>query len=490
MHKHLLRATASLCAAAALSLATLAPAHAAAPTGTRLMHRDISSTDSVPWAGPRDPRLSAWSVPGASCSTLFQGSDGMVVGLCTKYVGVQNGLNVIVPSVALFDPHSAQLLASHELHKDGLLGGVYGYLDEADRVVIAEGHDIVRIGYNHTDRGWALTEDSRTSLPDLGTDAALAGVTPDGQGRVWFATKDSVVGVVELDGGVKVASLSGQGEARELIANGLTGRPNGASVLTDHALYEVSLGADGEITTAWRHPYDRGSGRKPGQLSWGSGTTPTVFGDHGEWIAIVDNADNSPNLLVLDAATGENVCTLPAFATSGPGTENSIMARGTTLWIPSTYGFDYPPFAVDGPSVPNDAPYTGGLTKVDVVANPADGFDCVRAWETNARIATLPVLTTADSTIWALTTARADGSAEHEVSVLGIDADTGAETHRVPIGVQPFDAPLQLTGMVTPQGELWQATATRLLRIGADASAGDAASSYPSGSSSSQLKFQ
>ncbi|TVS21549.1 hypothetical protein EKI50_09370 [Corynebacterium sanguinis] len=153
MHKHLLRATASLCAAAALSLATLAPAHAAAPTGTRLMHRDISSTDSVPWAGPRDPRLSAWSVPGASCSTLFQGSDGMVVGLCTKYVGVQNGLNVIVPSVALFDPHSAQLLASHELHKDGLLGGVYGYLDEADRVVIAEGHDIVRIGYNHTDRG-------------------------------------------------------------------------------------------------------------------------------------------------------------------------------------------------------------------------------------------------------------------------------------------------------------------------------------------------
>ena len=74
--------------------------------------------------------------------------------------------------------------------------------------------------------------------------------------------------------------------------------------------------------------------------------------------------------------------------------------------------------------------------------------------------------------------------------MLGIDADTGAETHRVPIGVQPFDAPLQLTGMVTPQGELWQATATRLLRIGADTSAGDAASSYPSGLSSSQLKFQ
>ncbi|AWB84567.1 hypothetical protein C3E79_08780 [Corynebacterium liangguodongii] len=408
----------------------------------------------------------------------------MVVGLCTKYLGVQHGLNVVVPSVALFDPHSAQLLASRELRKDGLLGGVYGYLDEHDRVVIAEGHDIVRIGYHNANGRWVLTEETRTPLPDLGTDAPMAGVAPDGEDRVWFATKDSVVGVIDHDGRVSTARLGGGAES---IANGLTGRPDGASVLTSHALYEVALTDDGEVTTSWRRDYDRSSGRKPGQLSWGSGTTPTVFGENGQWVAIVDNRDDSPQLRVFDVATGADVCSMPAFETSGPGTENSIIADGATLWIPSTYGFDYPPLAVDGPSVPADAPYTGGLTKIEVTAQ-----GCTRVWENNTRIATLPMLTKKDHTIWALSTGKADGSAEHEVSLIGVDAETGAETHRLPIGLQPFDAPLQLTGMITPAGEFWQATATRLLRVGADAGTGTAPSSYspPNRLSSSGATFQ
>lgn len=92
----------------------------------------------------------------------------------------------------------------------------------------------------------------------------------------------------------------------EAVANGLVGRPNGVSVLTTHALYVIELdGAD--IITTWRTPYDPGSARKPGQLSWGSGTTPTFFGPRASWIAIVDNADDAPILLILSAETGREL---------------------------------------------------------------------------------------------------------------------------------------------------------------------------------------
>lgn len=96
------------------------------------------------------------------------------------------------------------------------------------------------------------------------------------------------------------------GEEPEAVANGLVGRPSGVSVLTTHALYEVRF-EDGEIGVVWRTAYDRGSARKPDQLSWGSGTTPTFFGPDGARGAIVDNADQFPNLLVLSAETGNGL---------------------------------------------------------------------------------------------------------------------------------------------------------------------------------------
>lgn len=470
------RATAALTSVIVVTSSLLFPSAVAnsnpsaleqAPTGTRLMHRDLSSTDSVNWSGPTNPKVSAWSVPGGSCSTMFQGSDGMPIGLCSRYLGVEHGVNVVVPSITIFDPTTAQPLAVKELHKDGLLGGVYGFLDENNRVVIAEGHSIVKIGYHKEAGNWTLTEEDRIVLPDLGSEAPIAGLTPDGLGRIWFATKDATVGVIDSAGRIRLHRLGKATNGGEEITNGLTGRPQGASVLTSHALYELSApeSPEGEINEAWRHSYDRGSARKPGQLAWGSGTTPTFFGPNNSRVAIIDNADDSPNLIVLDAASGQLTCSIKAFEIGGPGTENSIMASGNSLWLPSTYGFRYPPFAVDGPSVPAEATYVGGLAKVDLVSNPDGSENCVRRWENKTRIATLPVLSTTDHRIWAFTTGDSEGGNEREVSLLSVDAQTGQEISRTPLGVQPIDAPLQLTGMLTPQGDIWQATATRLFKV-------------------------
>ena len=132
------------------------------------------------------------------------------------------------------------------------------------------------------------------------------------------------------------------------------------------------------------------------------------------------------------------------------------MAHGNSLWIPSTYGFTYPKLAVEGPQFPEKATFLGGLTRIDLVNDR-----CVRRWENMHRISTLPMLTLKDFRIWSLTTDQ-DSS---RVWVVSVDARTGKETSRTPVGWLPFDEPMQLTGMITPDGVMWQATATRMLRI-------------------------
>lgn len=430
--------------------------HSAAPEGTRLMHRDLNATDSVPWSGPRlsgDDGEHITTDPNGTCSTLFQASNGMVVGLCTRYKEGDKGLEVDRPVVVLFDPETAEPVATLEMERHGLLGGVYGYLDECDRVIIAEGHDICTVVHRYDGEQWKLEVDSRTRLTSLPEDAQLAGLIPDGEGRTWFVTQDAVIGVVTPSGDV---SIPLSGEEPEAVANGLVGRPSGVSVLTTHALYEVRF-EDGEIGVVWRTAYDRGSARKPGQLSWGSGTTPTFFGPDGAWVAIVDNADQFPNLLVLSAETGEELARMKAFENSGQGTENSLMAAGNSVWIPSTYGFSYPDQAVDGPSVPDDADFVGGLTRIDV-SEEADGISLTRVWETHASVATLPILTLDDRRIWSMSTDASD----QVVSFAAIDADTGEEVFRREIGEKPLDDPGQMTGVITPDGAFWQATFFRM----------------------------
>lgn len=56
------------------------------------------------------------------------------------------------------------------------------------------------------------------------------------------------------------------------------------------------------MSVAWRTPYDRGSAQKPGQLSQGSGTTPTVL--PGGLVAFADNAEPRMHVVVLRTSDG------------------------------------------------------------------------------------------------------------------------------------------------------------------------------------------
>ncbi|MFN3338217.1 MAG: hypothetical protein ACK40Z_00835 [Dietzia sp.] len=477
------------------SAAAAQPAHPTAappglgPAGTSTVHGDVASTDTLPGRGPgADPAI-VGALTGATCSTVFVGTDGMPVALCTSYVGLTPP-TPLAPTVKLFHPETAAVLAEVQLAKGALLGGVYGYLDERDRVVVADGNRrLLAVGHHRDPDGtWRMTvevlADLSAGVPD---GDAVTGLIPAFDGRVWFATSGGVVGTVLPgdDDTLRTLALP----VGEKITNGLTVRPGGASIITTRALYEVDAAPDGTPVVRWRHAYDVGPARKPGLLAHGSGTTPTYFGPDDSLVAITDDAEN-PDLIVLRRGDGSQVCRMPAFATSlapasaapdgvlieGPAaTENSIIAVSGALVLVNTYGYEYPPFAVDGPAVPASAPYTGGMTRIDV---GRDGT-CSRAWTSLARTASLPKLTTGDGLIHALAygpsgvhPALDQGLAQKfgPVDVTSTDVETGVEVARSFVGFAPLDEPMELTGTIVSRGDapgvMWQPTLTRMLRIG------------------------
>lgn len=428
------------------------------PSGSATMHGDSGSSDTTPLEGPGVGPISVAVVPlGAVCSTIVVGSDGYPVALCTRVVDTR-------PVVHLLDPANGGSLASIELTPGELLSGVYGYLDDRDRLVVVDGAgDLQWIAHRRTTDGWALEVDRRIPLAaSIPAGDAVTSVSADVRDGVWFATGAGVAGWVGDDGAVETLPLG----AGERVANSISTAPEGAAVATDHALYLVERGAGDRLAVAWRTPYDRGPARKPGQLSWGTGSTPTFFGPSSgaDYVAIVDNADPRVRLVVVRATgprAGSVLCATEVLGRGGPGSENSPIGVGRTVVVASTYGDEYPRLPADaGPSVPEQAPFTGGMTRVDV---RADETGCDVVWDTSTRSTAVPKLSTADHVITTMMAVPSDtGPDTYEYAV--IDPGTGDVLAQRPL-VPGVGDPLQLAGTTGPGRVLWQGTLGVLLRI-------------------------
>ncbi|MFE2725264.1 hypothetical protein [Kitasatospora sp. NPDC059327] len=468
---------AAVLAAAALLLAAAGPARAdtgygplpphnpyAGPDGTATMHGDTGSSDATPLPGPRPGPLASDRVAlQSACPTVLVGSDGYPVALCTTIFG-------LTPTVHLLDPADGGSLAELPLAKGSLLGGVYAYLDQRDRLVAVDGAGtLLRIGHHRTAAGaWELTVDS--GLPLAGAvpvGDAVTGISPDWQGRVWFATGGGVVGTADDRTGVVRALALPAGER---IANSISTAPAGTAVATTHATYLLTADADGTPRIAWRRAYDRGPGRKPGQLSWGTGSAPTFFGPvtGTDYVTVVDNAAPTVNLLVYRAGDGSQVCSVPVLRAGGSGSENSPVAVGATVLVASTYGYPYPKLPEDaGPSVPSSGAFQGGLSRVDV---RADGSGCDLVWDNRVRSAAVPRLSTADGLLHTVLRGPVIPGT-NATSVLDpyyyaeIDPRSGAVVRTEYTGAGFIFDTLQMVGSIAPGGVVYQGTTTGVLRI-------------------------
>ncbi|WP_455353208.1 hypothetical protein [Streptomyces sp. SYSU K217416] len=403
-----------------------------APNGRSGMHADAAGSGTHPYSGPlgRNPEVISRKIApfGGECATATFDAAGRLLTVCGTFQGFK---------LKLLDPRTLATLAEYRLPQRSSTveavtrldfekifkdtsGGAYFFLDNEDRVVLADSRQhILRIAHERTaDGGWRFTvEDdwdltgqvphdcvSWTNLRPSGTCDPVTSVMPDWEGRIWWVTRLGRVGTVDpRTSEIRSVRLDG-----EEIQNSFSVAEDGVSIVSDHALYSFRSAADGTPRVQWRQTYDRGTTAKPGSVNQGSGTTPDLFGDG--YVAITDNADDRMNVLVFrrgkDVPAAERlVCEVPVFGPGRSTTDNSLISWGNSLVVENNYGYENPTSLLFGRSV------VGGASRIDV---REDGSGCDTVWESEVRSpSTVPKLSTANGLLYFY---------EKEPSRLGIDA--------------------------------------------------------------------
>jgi hypothetical protein len=116
--------------------------------------------------------------------------------------------------------------------------------------------------------------------------------------------------------------------------------------------------------------------------------------------------------------------------------------------------------------VPATAPFTGGVTRVDVNAS---GHGCHTVWRDAVRSAAVPRLDVPDQILY--TTQRTDpldgtGTSDLDVySSVAINAATGAVLHSTTLGAGYLSDTLQLAPTIVPGRVMYQGTISGIDRI-------------------------
>jgi hypothetical protein len=403
-----------------------------ATNGRNGMHGDSWGSGTHPYSGPlgRDPQVTSEQIAplGGECATATFDAAGRLITVCGTFQGFK---------LKLLDPHTLATLAEYQLPQRSSTveaitrldfekifkdtsGGAYFYLDNLDRVVLADSrHHILRIAHRlAADGSWAFVVDndwdlsgvvphdciSWTNLFPSGTCDPVTSVMPDWQGRIWWVTRLGRVGTVDPGtGAIHSMQLAG-----EEIQNSFSVAEDGVSIVSDHALYSFRAAADGTPVVQWRQTYDRGTGTKPGSVNQGSGTTPDLFGDG--YVAITDNADDRMHVVVYrrgnDVPDGQReVCRIPVFGSGQSTTDNSLITWGNSLVVENNYGYENLTSLTFGRSV------VGGATRIDV---RKDGSGCDTVWQSAVRSpSVVPKLSSANGLLYFY---------EKEPNALGIDA--------------------------------------------------------------------
>jgi len=437
-----------------------------APNGWATQHGDTAASDTTPLPGPGAAPVSVQRVDlSAACPSILIDSRGQPLAVCTQLANR-------IPTVYLLDAASGQPLAQLELAKGDLFGGVYPYLDHEDRLQVVDGaNSLLRISPQQSGTGYTLVVEESISLAaPLGTECGrercdvIVGLAPDYAGRIWFATAAGTVGVVDrATRNISTLALP----ADEQIANSLATAPEGVAVVSDHALYLLDADERGVPRIRSRSSYDRGVARKPGQLSQGSGSTPTFFGpvSGSEYVAITDNARPDMHLLVFRARDlSEQLCSVALPSEAGSGSENSPIGIGRSVFVSNTYGYAYPALPEGtGPSEPESASFAGGMARVDVAV---DERSCSLQWSNPVRSTAVPKLSLPDGLIYTVERTLPQAGAESQSEGYAysvIDAVDGKLVAQQPLPGLPDT--LQLAGTIAPGRVLLQGTTLGLVRI-------------------------
>jgi hypothetical protein len=443
-----------------LSAPSVPPHPFMAPHGASCMHADPFTTNTYAWAGPlgHDPEVSsrAMGFLGGECPTVNFDSKGRIITVCVRDRR---------PSLVMLHPETLEVLDRYSLPKrnapllrmrkamQDTSGGAYFYLDNLDRAVIGTADGGIEIvGVVEGPEGPRLSMVDRIELaPHIrranGQLDKITAVLPDYLGNYWFVGRYGTVGIVTPERKVHVTHL-----VDEEIENSLSIAPEGAYVVSDHALYHFALPPEeGAPVQRWRELYDRGTRIKVGQINRGSGTTPTLLGD--DYIAIADNAEprmqvlvyrRKPELVDLSLAHGPSslgrragheappkrmdrlVCRTPVFSPGQSATENTLIGHGRSLIVENNAGYDIFRTMRRGKT---SAP---GIARIDV---REDESGCDVVWEsTEISQTTVPKLSAANGLIYVYTKLPNAPEGTDAYYFTAIDFETGRTAYRILTG--------------------------------------------------------
>ncbi|MCD4533326.1 hypothetical protein LRP67_04425 [Nocardioides sp. cx-169] len=425
-----------------------------APNGSSSMHNDGWASDAYAGPGPvgESPEVDTAWYGVKECATLAFDSRERLVALCGTVRG---------PVLHVIDPESMRPRDTLELPArrdngngkrpwEDLCGGSYFFLDDQDRAVTGTtDRSIVAVatadGAGEPDLTVQTTYDLTEQVPE---DDCLIALMPDWQGRIWYETEDGRVGFVDPGTGrVTVLDLG------EEIANSFSvSRDGGVYVVTVNALYELGVDRAERPVVRWRTPYDRGTDVKPGQLSRGSGTTPTVL--PGGLVAITDNAEPRMNVQLYDTDDGSLVCQRAVFGDDASATDNSLVSVGDGVIVENNHGYRNPLSTVLGFTP------AGGFARVDVA-----GGECELVWTSEAIAPTsVAKVSLATGLVYAYTK-RSSLLGVNAWYLSALSAETGRTVWSVRTGIGSMFNNHYSAVTLSPDGSVYVATLAGLVRV-------------------------
>jgi hypothetical protein len=312
-----------------------------AANGRSSMHDDPYSSDAYDISGPlgNGLRVTSRSYGVRECATVTFDQHGRLLALC----GGLEGFTMMLINPSTLAPLAQLSMPSRDFTSlsnpfTDLCGGSYFFLTHDDRAIaLTTTNEVWEVSTTTTPalvktHSWPLA--SHVAEGDC-----LVALTADWSGRVWFFTQQGTIGTLDRTTG---AVHTRQLPAGETIVNSVSAdETGGVYAISTHALYRFDATASGLPAVTWRQTYDRGTRTKPGQLSQGSGTSPTLIGTR--WIAITDNADPRMHVVVYDRRKGVSSrlhCSVPVFGADAGDTENSLTDTGNSVLVENNYGYE------------------------------------------------------------------------------------------------------------------------------------------------------
>ncbi len=344
-----------------------------ATNGRSNMHNDTYMSDTYTVAGPvgKNPKVTALKI-GEDCPSITFDQKGRVVALC---LSLKSG------HLYLLEPSTLNVITSMELPTKEVKStidfpaGSYFYFDREEHAIIPTvERTIWQVGIAESEPKFERQRvyDLTRVVPE---DDSIGSVLPDFSGMLWFVTKGGIVGTINRNSGA-ATSIRIEGEA---ITNSFAlDETGGVFIASDHAIYRFDASPEGKPVITWREAYDRGSKYKPGQVTQGTGTTPTLMG--ADYVTITDNADPQMHVLVYRRAakgTGARlVCSVAVFAPNQGATENSLIATEKSIIVENNYGYGSPLSTILGRSS------QPGITRIDL----DDSGSCNTVWTSAERV--------------------------------------------------------------------------------------------------------